>query len=241
MRDAGGAVLGMRHLGGAELPRDGWTQFALPVIELARGRKYAIEVEQVAGGKAAYEFPVNGDGLLLRTGLDMHRERDRSLILQWYRDAADAIADIREETGDRDARAVRLLDRAERALAGHRPREAYELAIKADTLRFPVLYQVHAGRRGGFEPFPLDADADVDADVDLTAHDAGHGLEFQVYGYGSGRVDFTVRGLGTRPEVTVDGRPVPTRPRPSGATFCVELTGGDGGQRGDGHTVRIRN
>lgn len=69
----------------------------------------------------------------------MAYERDRSLVIAWRRDAADAIANIAGDLAPTDSYAAATLHEARSALARDQYVEAYTLAMKADALRYPVL------------------------------------------------------------------------------------------------------
>ncbi|GAB3427746.1 hypothetical protein GCM10027569_69830 [Flindersiella endophytica] len=161
-------VVAMRSLPAAEVARDGWTSFSFPVEELERGHPYYAEVEQLAGKTASYAFPTAAGDLLYRVGLDLDAERDRSLVIQWRRDASDAIANVAEDLGTGDAFASDPLAAARRALADDRYADAYRLAIRADSLRLPILYQAAAGTVR-LSPLPLTLTSAGGADVDVTA------------------------------------------------------------------------
>lgn len=224
--DQDGRIVAMRHLGAAEVPASGWASFAVPVVALERGQDYTVTVEQVdkAARPAAYTFPTIGGDLTIRVGLDMPAERDRSLVIQWRRDAADAIRHVDADTTTHDKRSRGLLRDARARLAEGRYVEAYRLAMKADTLRFPVLYQVRAAASTArLSPFPLEVDPTVDVDVDVTAHHPGRSLALTVRGYAAGGASVSVTGFGPNPQVTVDGAPVPTSRTGSRVTFTVEL------------------
>jgi hypothetical protein len=207
--DDAGRVVTMRHLSGAEVPESGWTSFDVPVVPLDKGRTYTVTVEQVGGSAPAYAFPTAGGELGLRVGLDMLAERDRSMVIQWRRDAADAIGNVGDDVGTGDDQAKALLAMAKVALAKDRYVEAYRHAIKADSLRFPVLYQVKGGADGRLAPFPVTVDAQRDVDIDVTSYTPDRALDLSVRGYAAGNTTLTVSGFGTHPQVTVDGEPVP--------------------------------
>jgi hypothetical protein len=227
--DDAGRIVAMRHLGAAEvadaLP-GGWTSFDVPVVALDKGSDYTVRVDQL-GGPPAYAFPTVGGDLGLRVGLDMPAERDRSLVIQWRRDADDAITNVHDDTTAADGRSRLLLGAARVALAKGRYVEAYRLAMRADSLRYPVLYQVRAEASGAdagtLEPFPLSVRPEVDLDVDVTEYEAGRSARLVVRGYGAGKVELTVTGLGSRPRATLDGTPVVVRPVDGGAAFTVDL------------------
>jgi hypothetical protein len=225
VREAGGRVVSMRHLGESEIAvRDGWLRFDLPIESIERGREYAIEIEQIGGGRPAYAFPTAGGDLLYRAGLDMERERDRSLVIQWRRDAADAIANVDDQLAEADGRAEWALAAAERALEDDRYVEAYRLAIRADSLRFPVLYQ--ATGEAELDPFPVALRSAGAVDADVTAHEAGSGgrLEMALRAYEPGAVEVRLRHPPRDPRVTVDGAEVPARHERGALTFTVELS-----------------
>lgn len=133
-------VVAMRHLAANEIAANGWVPFYVPVVELDRGRTYLVEIEQLGGGSPAYVFPTAGGSLLYRVGLDMEAERDRSMVITWRRDAADAIRHVTADLGPNDTDAEGTLAAARRALAQNRYVNAYRLAIKADAQRLPVSY-----------------------------------------------------------------------------------------------------
>jgi hypothetical protein len=227
LSDQDGRIVAMRHLGAAELPASGWATFVIPVVALERGKEYTVTVEQVdadGAGTAAYAFPtVNGD-LAIRLGLDMPAERDRSLVIQWRRDAADALRHVAAETDAADQRSRDLLRDAKARLAQGRYVEAYRLAMKADALRFPVLYQVRADAgTAHLQPFPLRVDPVADVDLDVTSYEAGRTFTLTAKGYATGPMEVSVTGFGPSPRVTVDGAPVPTSRTGNRVTFTVEL------------------
>ncbi|MEQ7005913.1 hypothetical protein ABN028_06885 [Actinopolymorpha sp. B17G11] len=222
--DDTGRVVTMRHLSGAEIPASGWTSFDVPVVSLDKGRAYTVTVEQVGGGSApAYAFGTTGGELALRVGLDMTAERDRSLVIQWRRDAADTIDNVGDDLGPGDTQAKVLLAAARVALAKNRYVEAYRLAIKADSLRFPVLYQVRGGGKGELTPFPVAVAPHSDVDIDVTAYSPGRTLDLSVRGYAAGSATFTVSGFGEDPRVTVDGEPVPVDLAAGNANATIDL------------------
>jgi hypothetical protein len=175
-------VVAMRTLSASEVAagRDGWTSFPFPIEELERGHTYYLEVEQLDGKQAAYAFPTSGGDLLYRVGLDLDAERDRSLVIQWRRDASDAIANVAGDLTDDDVYAERELTAARRALPQSRYVDAYRLAIKADALRLPILYQVGPGTVR-LDPLPLRVTSADGLDVDVTAHRVGRELRFTVH------------------------------------------------------------
>jgi hypothetical protein len=203
LRD-GDRVVTMRHLGAAEI-RPGWVSFHLPIEQLDRGREYTIEIEQVDGERPAYAYPTAGGDLLYKVGLDMELERTRSLVIQWRRDAADAIENVSEEATGGDRHANALLDAARQALAADRYADAYRLAIRADSLRFPVLYQSRG--QATLDPFPVTVRSEGDVDVDVAAHEPGSdgGLTMTLRGYAAGAVDVTLRNPPSGARVMVDG------------------------------------
>jgi hypothetical protein len=224
VREAGGRVVTMRHLGESEIaPRDGWLSFELPIESLERGREYVFELEQVEGGRAAYAYPTAGGDLLYRAGLDMAFERDRSLLIQWRRDAADAIANVAEQLANGDDDADETLDRARLALAADRYVEAYRLAIRADSLRFPVLYQARG--EAELDPFGLELRSAGTLDVDVAAHERGPrgGLTLALRAYKAGSVELALRHPPRPARVTVDGVEQPARYVRGELRFTVEL------------------
>jgi hypothetical protein len=233
LTDDTGRVVTMRHLSGAEVPARGWTSFDVPVVALDKGRTYTVTVEQVGGSAPAYAFGTTGGELGLRVGLDMPAERDRSLVIQWRRDAADAIDNVGDDVAPRDTQAKVLLAAATAALAKNRYAEAYRLAIKADALRFPVLYQVNGGDKAGLTPFPVTVAPGGDLDIDVTAYSPDRGLDVTARGYATGPATFTVTGFGEDPRVTLDGEPVPVDLATGKATFTIDLPDTDA------HEVRV--
>ncbi|REF37955.1 hypothetical protein [Thermasporomyces composti] len=225
LSDDEGRIVAMRHLGAAEVPTSGWATFGIPVVALERGQDYTVTVEQVAGdGVPAYAFPTVDGDLALRVGLDMPTERDRSLVIQWRRDAADAIRHISADIGPDDTRSRDLLREAKARLTQGRYVEAYRLAMRADVLRYPVLYQVRATTSpAALKPFPVAVSPSVDVDVDVTAHHPGRSLTLTVRGYAAGTASVSLRGFGSNPTVVVDDVPVPTRVERGRVTFTVDL------------------
>ncbi|MGW5362151.1 hypothetical protein [Actinopolymorpha pittospori] len=228
--DEDGRVVTMRHLSGAELPADGWASFAVPVVTLDKGRTYRVTVEQVgqagqgAVGAPAYDFPTVGGELAIRTGLDMPAERDRSLVLQWRRDAADAIANVTGDLKAGDRPASGQLAAAKVALGRDEYVRAYQLAMKGDALRFPVLYQAHAGSGpSDLGAFPVTLTSGTDANVDVTSYSTGRVLDLTATAYAPGDLTFDVTGFGARPVVELDGTPVPVRRDHAGVTFTIHL------------------
>lgn len=200
VRDDQGRVVALRHLSGAEIPGDGWAHFAVPVTALDKGKTYRVRID----GASAYDFPTVDGEPMIRTGLDMLAERDRSLVIQWRRDAADAISDVAEDTSPT---AADTLTEARKALAAGQYVTAYRLAIKADALSLPVLYQV-AADGGALAPFPVTVRPPGDVDIDVTAYSRRESLTLTVRGYATGATHFAVSGFGDSPSVTVDGAPV---------------------------------
>lgn len=211
LTDDAGRVVAMRHLSAVEVPDDGWARFAVPVTALDKDKTYRVRID----GAAAYTFPAIGGEPMIRTGLDMQAERDRSLVIQWRRDAADAIADV---ASDASPTAAGALTAARKALAAGRYVAAYRLAIKADSLTLPVLYQV-AADGGELAPFPVSVRPSGDLDVDVTSYRGGRSMGMTVRGYASGPVRFAVNGFGDSPTVTIDGSPVDA----PGGRFTVQL------------------
>lgn len=209
--DDQGRTIATRRLGSAELPDDGWATFGVPVAELHKSTTYTVELTQ--DSDPAYAFPTIGGEPALRIGLDLAAERDRSLVIQWRRDAADAIANVHGDLADADSRAAATLDRARGLLAANRYVAAYHLAMKADALRFPVLYQIAEGSTGQLTPFGLTvrtADgAAVDADVRSYAADRQAELTMRGYATGTVRVHVDNAEFGDSPVVEVDGSEVP--------------------------------
>ncbi|HVX44916.1 MAG TPA: hypothetical protein VHC49_13585, partial [Mycobacteriales bacterium] len=209
----GSRILTMRHLSVAELlSRPGWVRFSVPVVETVAGRTYTVRITQdrpdatfglVEGDQVTVDGTVRaGRRLALRTGLDMQGQRDRSLLVQWRRDAADAIAHVRADLTGNDREAAQLLATAATLLAGQRYVEAYRTAIRADALRYPVLFQVAAGPGGALAPFPVAVAGQSTVDVDvLVARDDQVRLALRAYAAGS--VTVTVQGQFTR--ATLDG------------------------------------
>ena len=222
LSDEAGRVVALRHLSAAEVPQAGWASFLVPVATLDKGQTYTVTVAQ-QGGAPAYSFPTAGGEPGLRVGLDMPAERDRSLVIQWRRDAADAIGNVSDDVRPADTLARATLAAAKVALSRDRYVEAYRLAMRADSLRFPVLFQARAGTSGPLAPFPLRVDPQPDVDVDVTSYAAHRDLALTVRGYGAGEVRLTVGGFASRPRVSVDGTAVPTRPAEGGAEFVVHL------------------
>ena len=221
--DEAGRVVTIRHLGASEVPASGWASFDVPVVALDRGGLYTVRVEQPSGAPA-YAFPTAGGELGLRVGLDMPSERDHSLVIQWRRDAADAIGNVDDDTTVADGRSRMLLAAARAALAKESYVAAYRLAMKADSLRYPVLYQARGG--GGpsrLAPFPVRVNPQADLDIDLTTYSAGQEMALVLRSYKAGPVTLAVAGFGRSPRVTLDGAPVPTDPAGGDATFTVEL------------------
>lgn len=81
---------------------------------------------------------------------------------------------------DDDVYAERALTTARRALAQHRYVDAYRLAIRADALRLPILYQVGPGTVR-LDPLPLTVTSAGGLDVDVTAHRVGRELRFTAH------------------------------------------------------------
>lgn len=222
--DDTGRVVTMRHLSGAEIPASGWTSFEVPVVPLDKGRTYTVTVEQVGGTVPAYAFGTTDGEFGLRVGLDMPAERDRSLVIQWRRDAADAIGNVGDDIRPGDTEAKALLTAARAALAMNRYADAYRLAIRADSLRFPVLYQVKGGGKGRLTPFPVAVAPQGDVDIDVTAYSPGRTLDLSVRGYAAGPATFTVSGFGKDPHVTVDGESVPVDLTAGNASVTIDLS-----------------
>lgn len=199
-------ILAMRHLSGTEVPASGWAAFYFPVTELTAGRTYYIEVTQ-PHGRPAYAFPTTGGVLGYRVGLDLAYERDRSLVVAWRRDAADAIANVAADLAPVDTYAAATLHRARSALARDQYVAAYRLAMQADSLRYPVLYQ--ATGRTTLAPFPLTVATNDTIDLDVTAYRPQQTLEYIVRAYVTGPVTFTIAGFGKMPHAQIDGRDLP--------------------------------
>lgn len=214
-------VVAMRYLSATEVPATGWATFRLPVIELDKGHTYYAEVEQTGGAQPAYAFPTVGGALAFRVGLDMQYERDRSLVIQWRRDASDAITHVGDQVTAQDSLAKGALAEARAALDSSRYVEAYRLAMKADSLRYPVLYQVKT--TATLKPFPVMVKAGGDVDVDVTTYAPNRQLAFAVKGYTTGPVTFTVSGLNGTPTVLVDGHTAPATQSGGSTTFTVDL------------------
>lgn len=214
-------VVAMRSLSAGEVAKDGWTSFTFPIEELERGHTYYVEVEQLGGPRPAYAFPTAGGDLLYRVGLDMDAERDRSLVVQWRRDASDAIANVAGDLGAGDGYASAALGAARRALAENRYAEAYRLAMEADSLRLPILYQAAAGS-ARLSPLPLTLTSPDGLDVDVTAYQAGSELRFTVRAPKAGGVDVAAGGLAGH-TVLVDGQPVTAEDQGSTLRFRLEL------------------
>lgn len=200
--DDSGRVVAVRTLGASEVPADGWASFRVPVQTLDRGAEYTI---RVTGEK--YAFPTVGGHLMHRVGLDMAAQRDRSLVVQWRRDAADAVANVAADQNSGDALSKATLTAARVALATHRYTDAYRLAMKADSLRLPVLYQLSAGKRA-LTPFPVSVSAPGTSDVDVTSFAAGRSVSLALRPRAAGTAEVSLGGLGRAPRVTVDGEPV---------------------------------
>lgn len=228
---ADGRIVTMRHLSAAEVPDDGWASFELPIEQLDRDQTYTIEISQVGGSRAAYAFPTAGGDLLHRVGLDMNRERDRSMVITWRRDAADAIENVRAELTSSDGRARQTLAAAERALDQNRSADAYRLAMRADAQRFPVLYQVDGVAE--LDPFPLTVETSSTVDVDVREFDRGDSLEFTVKGYESEPVSITASDFDDDVEVFVDGTDVDAEHDDDTLRFTVDVNT-------EVHSVEIR-
>jgi hypothetical protein len=234
--DDTGRVVTMRHLSAEEVAQQvtssGWVSFLVPVVALTRGQSYTVTVEQEQG-EPAYRYPTASGEIGLRVGLDMPAERDRSLVIQWRRDAADAIAHVTDDLGSADGLAKGVLAKAQAALAKDRYVEAYRLAIKADALRFPVLYQVAPGKKGHLAPFPVTVQSPTSLDIDVTEFADGRSMELSVKGTAPDTVELTVSGFGKEPVVLVDGVRVPTEHAGTGTKISLALPDTEG------HVVRI--
>ncbi|MBM7789058.1 hypothetical protein [Tenggerimyces flavus] len=200
--DDAGRTMAVRRLGANEVPTNGWASFGIPVQTLDRGTKYTISVTG-----ENYTFPTVEGQLMHQVGLDMAAQRDRSLVVQWRRDAADAVANVSDDATSQDGLSKATLTAARAALAAHRYVDAYRLAIKADSLRLPVLYQVAAGKRA-LTPFPVSVNAPGTTDVDVTAFAAGREVSLTVRPRATGTAEIGLSGLGKNPKVTVDGEQV---------------------------------
>ncbi|MPZ17373.1 MAG: hypothetical protein GEV06_05615 [Luteitalea sp.] len=199
-------VVAMRHLAASEIVADGWVAFSFPIVELERGQTYLVEIEQLGDGSPAYVFPTATGSLLYRVGLDLEAERDRSMVITWRRDAADAIRHVTADLTPGDTDAQHTLAAARRALTEHRYVDAYRLAIKADAQRLPVSYYSADGT-STLAPFPLTVQSGTALDVDVRTFQPNRELAFAITTYASGRVDIAVEGFADR-DVFVDSKPV---------------------------------
>lgn len=198
-------VVAMRYLSGSEVPVSGWVAFYFPVVELTKGQTYYVEVTQPQG-RPAYAFPLTGGAIGYRVGLDLAYERDRSLVITWRRDAADAIANVASDIGPDDTYASACLHQARSSLSSHHYVEAYRLAMKADSLRYPVLYQ--ADGTATLSPFPLTVATRSSVDIDITAYRPDRRLDCTVRAYATGSVTFAVAEFADGVRVSVDGNEI---------------------------------
>lgn len=199
--DESGRIVAVRTLGANEVQADGWAEFGIPVQTLDRGKRYTI---RVTGEN--YAFPTIGGHLQHKVGLDMAKQRDRSLVVQWRRDAADAIANVADDATPQDGLSKATLTAARAALAKQRYTDAYQLAMKADSLRLPVLYQVSTGKRT-LTPFPVTVAAPGTTDIDVTAYATGRLMSLTIRPRAAGTAEVGLGGLESAPKVTVDGKP----------------------------------
>ena len=218
-------VIARRHIGANEVvPRGEWTPFHFAPIELEWGRYYYLELQCSGKDSDVGRFVISHndvydvgslylDGteqidsdLAFRIGLDMEYERDRSLVIQWRRDASDAIAHVSEQLTREDDYAAKILVSARAALDAGRYVQAYRLAIMADALRYPVLYQSNGSC--DLHPFPIHITSHSDVNIDLQSYYPGRkgSMTLTFMSYENDTISFEVRGgLASKHRVLVDG------------------------------------
>jgi hypothetical protein len=93
--------------------------------------------------------------------------------------------------------------------------------MKADALRYPVLYQ--ATGTTTLAPFPLTVATQDSLDVDIAEYRPGQRIDYTVRAYTTGPVTFTVHGFRRALHADIDGQPLAV----TGNSFTATLADPD--------------
>ena len=124
-------------------------------------------------------------------GAELTRERKRSQLIGWRRHAADVYNRVSTEVQPGDAYSLPEITNASNDLSNSYFKDAYEHAIKADVLRYPVPYIAKGTTATALSPFPVSINPGNTSkyiEADVTSYTSGDSLYFDLRANETGNV-----------------------------------------------------
>lgn len=206
----------MRLMSSSELPTGyNWASIYLPIMELEANTTYYVEITEpgmtadnyyallgnnssnYVNGQFYYNgTPNSGVDMVFRTGAALMKERNKSRLVEFRREAKDTIAEATAEKLTGDTYVQSYLNEANTQYNNGQYKTSYQKAIKADSHRYPILYQVKGSAATNLSPFPMSVNPQSKVvNVDVTAYNStANTLNHTFMSYATGNVTLTYTG-----------------------------------------------
>lgn len=206
----------MRVLSNSELPTGyNWVSAYVPIFGIDHNSSCYIEVTEpgmttgnyyallgnnsnnYSGGQFYYNGTANGSvDMVFRTGVDLLKERNKSKVVSYRREAKDTEAEVTTQKVSSDTYVQAYLDEANTAYNNNDYKTSYQKAIKADSHRYPILYQVKGSLTSTLSPFPMSVNPQSKVvNLDVTSYSStANTLYHKFKSYTAGNVTLTYTG-----------------------------------------------